>query len=241
MGWILGSLVMVACHKAGPPVVAPVPPTATQQDVVELAKVVDLYPGVVPAGEESLVEVLGEGLDGATSFLLKGPESVELGVGERLDARRRRLQIPGLVEGTYDLVTRTRSSESVLTGGLRVAEEGDDGSDSLQCDGIRARFEFDSAMLTVEAQQLLDSHVACFEERPGTIEIEGHCDERGTTEYNLALGNRRASTVRRYLVARGVTEGRIRTVSYGEERPLDHGVDEMAWATNRRAEIRVEK
>ncbi len=72
------------------------------------------------------------------------------------------------------------------------------------------------------------------------IKIEGHCDERGTIEYNLALGERRANAVREYLASLGVNESRIRIVSYGEERPADGGHTESAWAKNRRAETVVE-
>ena len=71
------------------------------------------------------------------------------------------------------------------------------------------------------------------------VTVEGHCDERGTVEYNLALGERRAASVKRYLVEHGIAEGRIGVMSYGEERPLDAGHTEEAWAKNRRAEFTV--
>jgi len=67
------------------------------------------------------------------------------------------------------------------------------------------------------------------------IQIEGHCDERGTVEYNLALGQRRASSTKKYIISLGVPEGRISTISYGEERPFDTGHNEEAWGKNRRA------
>ncbi|MDE0179549.1 MAG: OmpA family protein, partial [Gammaproteobacteria bacterium] len=69
------------------------------------------------------------------------------------------------------------------------------------------------------------------------VNIEGHCDERGTREYNLALGERRSEAVRRYLISAGVRSTQIETVSFGEERPVDPGHDESAWAKNRRAEM----
>ena len=73
-------------------------------------------------------------------------------------------------------------------------------------------------------------------ENPGTnVIIEGHCDERGTNEYNLALGEQRAKMTQEFLVALGVSASRIKTVSYGEERPLDRSNTEQAWAMNRRA------
>jgi peptidoglycan-associated lipoprotein len=71
------------------------------------------------------------------------------------------------------------------------------------------------------------------------IQIEGHCDERGTIEYNLALGERRANSTKRYLISLGIGDKRISTISYGEEKPLDPGHNEEAWAKNRRAHIIV--
>ena len=73
------------------------------------------------------------------------------------------------------------------------------------------------------------------------IKIEGHCDERGTVEYNLGLGDRRAMSVKNYLIDLGISADRIETISYGKERPVDPGHNEDAWAKNRRAEFRVIK
>ena len=72
-----------------------------------------------------------------------------------------------------------------------------------------------------------------------TVVIEGHCDERGTIEYNLALGEKRAAAVKEYLVRYGISENRLRTVSFGEERPIDSAQTEEAWARNRRAHLRA--
>jgi peptidoglycan-associated lipoprotein len=71
------------------------------------------------------------------------------------------------------------------------------------------------------------------------IQLEGHCDERGTVAYNLALGERRANVVRQYMTALGVSDARMTTISYGEEFPLDPGHDEAAWARNRRAHFAI--
>lgn len=97
-------------------------------------------------------------------------------------------------------------------------------------------FEFDQSALTESAQEVLNRHANYLKESDGeTLTIEGHCDERGTRDYNLALGERRADVVRRYLMAAGVQGSQIEIVSYGEERPEDPGHDESAWAKNRRA------
>ena len=102
--------------------------------------------------------------------------------------------------------------------------------------GDTVNFGFDSAELTVSARSTLNRQAAFLNLNPDLmIVIEGHADERGTREYNLALGDRRATAVRDYLVAKGINSARVRTVSYGKERPAVAGSDETAWAKNRRA------
>ncbi len=97
-------------------------------------------------------------------------------------------------------------------------------------------FEFDRAVLREDAKEILRKKSAWLLENLSIgILIEGHCDERGTTEYNLALGERRASSAKSYLISQGVDINRITTITYGEERPLDPGHNEDAWAKNRRA------
>jgi peptidoglycan-associated lipoprotein len=97
-------------------------------------------------------------------------------------------------------------------------------------------FEYDSSDLSADGQKVLDANAALLKQYGGwTVTIEGHTDERGTAEYNLALGERRAVTARAYLVSLGVSAERLRTVSYGKEFPFDPGLDESAFAKNRRA------
>ncbi len=101
-------------------------------------------------------------------------------------------------------------------------------------------FAFDSYSLSGEGREALKKNAQWLGENPAsTIQIEGHCDERGTTEYNLALGERRANAAKEYLQKVGVDSSRISVISYGEERPLDSGHDESAWARNRRASFVV--
>jgi peptidoglycan-associated lipoprotein len=98
-----------------------------------------------------------------------------------------------------------------------------------------AFFEYNDSTLTAAAQGALTSSATWLKKNGQyNLLIEGHCDERGTEQYNLALGDRRANQAKEYLVTLGVDAGRIRTVSYGEERPFDPGHDESAWAKNRR-------
>ena len=99
-------------------------------------------------------------------------------------------------------------------------------------------FEFDQSDIPQRYHDLLRAHARYLSENPGTsVTIEGHADERGSREYNIALGEGRADSVRRFLQAEGAGGGQITTISYGEERPADPGHDESAWALNRRAVI----
>ncbi len=100
-------------------------------------------------------------------------------------------------------------------------------------------FEFDSSALTADAQRTLDAHIGLLQADSGkTVRLEGHTDERGTREYNIALGERRANSVRDYMVVNGIDSYRIETVSYGEEQPVAYGSGESNWAQNRRVEIK---
>ncbi len=96
-------------------------------------------------------------------------------------------------------------------------------------------FDYDSAELSTEGQQLLNANAGVLKKYPAwVVTIEGHCDERGTAEYNLALGERRAAAARTYLISLGIAPERLKTVSYGKEFPFDPGHAEEAWARNRR-------
>jgi peptidoglycan-associated lipoprotein len=102
-------------------------------------------------------------------------------------------------------------------------------------------FEFDKSTLTTLAKEILNENAKRLKENLGIkVIIEGHCDERGSREYNLALGERRAVSVKNYLSSLGIEDKRMKTISYGEERPLDPGHNERAWALNRRAHFVIE-
>ena len=105
--------------------------------------------------------------------------------------------------------------------------------------GNTVYFVFDSSELSGEAQATLDRQAAFLNVNPALVVIvEGHADERGTREYNLALGERRANAVRDYMVANGVPSYRIETISYGEENPVAYGSGESNWQQNRRVELK---
>lgn len=101
-------------------------------------------------------------------------------------------------------------------------------------------FEFDKASLTEEAKAILKGNAEWLKANPkAEVLIEGYCDERGTDEYNMGLGEKRAASVRAYLISLGIDAARLFTISYGEEKPLDPGHNEEAWAKNRRAQFKI--
>ena len=125
------------------------------------------------------------------------------------------------------------SASSSSSGGTEIASA----KSAFAKVGTTVLFDFDSAELSSYAQRVLDRQALFLKARPETrVIIGGHADERGTREYNLALGERRASSARDYLVAKGVNAARIRIISYGKERPASVGSTEAAWRLNRRAQ-----
>ena len=106
--------------------------------------------------------------------------------------------------------------------------------------GTMIHFDYDKSNIRAGDASILDQKIQILQANSSTrIEIDGNCDERGSVEYNLALGNRRANAAKQYLVTHGIEAGRVDTKSYGEERPLDSAHNEQAWAQNRRDEFQI--
>ncbi|WP_027134333.1 peptidoglycan-associated lipoprotein Pal [Geminicoccus roseus] len=127
----------------------------------------------------------------------------------------------------------TTTDTSGLAGGAAAAGSQ---ADLEQNVGDRVYFGYDSTALDEEARATLQRQATWLQQYPSvSATVEGHTDERGTREYNLALGERRASAAARYLSSLGIGESRLVTISYGKDRPADPGSDEAAWAKNRRA------
>jgi peptidoglycan-associated lipoprotein len=131
---------------------------------------------------------------------------------------------------------------------LRPQNEGGIGGTDLGTDSEEGgplsdiHFDYDQASLTDEAKGTLEKHALWLQgHRDTRVNVEGHCDERGTVEYNLALGDKRAQAAREYLVSLGVAADRLSAVSFGKEKPLDQGHSEAAWAKNRRDHFRVSR
>ena len=123
--------------------------------------------------------------------------------------------------------TLTESSPSIVPGSQE---------DLIVNVGDRVFFNYDSSELDSDAQELLQDQVAWLKQYSDvSVIIEGHCDERGTREYNLALGEKRAQSVKNYLISLGISSDRVSTISYGKERPAVVGSNDGAWAQNRRS------
>jgi peptidoglycan-associated lipoprotein len=146
----------------------------------------------------------------------------------------------GSSTGTGDSLGASRgvSSTGVGTGATGAAVSGRSLEDLMRQEGVSDRVFFltDSSSLTQEGRTIVDGWARLLRQNPNiTAAIEGHADERGTREYNLALGERRAVAARTYLLSLGIPAQRVTTVSYGKERPGVVGSNESAWAQNRRA------
>mgnify|MGYP003329960307 CR=1 FL=1 len=130
-------------------------------------------------------------------------------------------------------------NEAVDADGLGSEFPADPPMDSSGFMAETVYFAFDSDVLSMDAQNKLGALADHLRSNSASLQIEGHCDERGSTQYNLALGERRAQSVKQYLVQLGIDSSRITTISYGEEKPSIEGHDESAWSQNRRSEFTV--
>jgi len=146
---------------------------------------------------------------------------------------------PAPVSETPDKMDHSMHGEDAATSGADEAAgwTGHPLDDPASLTSTRMiHFDFDRSEIKPEYQAVVVAHGEYLARHSSqTVTIEGHCDERGTREYNIALGERRANAVKRLLMAQGATSGQITTVSYGEEQPLERASNETAWAKNRRA------
>jgi peptidoglycan-associated lipoprotein len=142
--------------------------------------------------------------------------------------------------GASSSTTTAAKSDAGSSMAKKVGEMPGSDGDFVVNVGDRVFFDLDKYSLSADARGTLERQAAWLKKYPSvTIAIEGHCDERGTREYNLALGERRANSVKDHLVALGISPGRINTLSYGKERPVALGSSEAAWSQNRRGVTKV--
>jgi len=149
------------------------------------------------------------------------------------EAREREIARMKEEEAKRALAEKQKEFEKSLVAKRQPGIEGEIYESKLLKD---VHFDFDRYDIRPKEAEILKENVTVLKKLPNAkIQIEGHCDERGTNEYNLALGERRANSAKNYLISLGIPAGRISTISYGEEKPLDSGHNEEAWAKNRRA------
>ena len=137
--------------------------------------------------------------------------------------------------GASQQKSASSGSSTSVSGGSSVSAPAAGSAEEFITIGDRVYFDFNKAEIRTDGTSTLNDQAAWLKKYPNiTIVIEGHADERGTREYNLALGERRANAVKEYLVSRGVSADRVETVSYGKERPAVLGSNDSAWSQNRR-------
>jgi peptidoglycan-associated lipoprotein len=136
---------------------------------------------------------------------------------------------PEPLDSTYDQDQRYQTAELIDTPTMEGRTPGP---------MLPIYFDFDKSNISGEQRERIEKDASILKSNPGLrVRIEGNCDERGTNEYNMALGERRATSARKYMVNLGVESYRIETISYGEEKPLLYGHGELSWAQNRRADV----
>lgn len=145
--------------------------------------------------------------------------------------------------GSSPVIDETSNADATATAMGTGAEDGfgSDGSDAsaMEADLMTVfYFDYDRSTLTYETRQALDAHAGILSNSSRSIRLEGHADDRGTREYNLALGERRAKSIADYLVLQGVSRSQIESISYGEEKPLAFGQNEDSYRKNRRVELK---
>jgi peptidoglycan-associated lipoprotein len=206
------------------------PPTVSIQ-------VISIDPDQVDPGTSFRATIYGSAFQDGAEVSIGGTPIASV---NRNNSNSLTVSVPPLDQGVYDVRVKNPDGESAtLRSGLRV--EPSTVSTGNECNDLRINFAYDSSVVDAGAQQTLRSKLSCFTDGGASVRVEGHCDDRGTTDYNIALGQRRAEAVQRYLIAQGVPPSRLRVVSYGEERPLARGSDESSYAQNRRAEIVVSR
>jgi peptidoglycan-associated lipoprotein len=227
VGAALAAAVAGGCRKKPPPT-----PEIEAPPVESPLKLVSIEPRVVLPDTAAQVTVYGSGFDRQT-VLSVGDQTVSSTT--YVNDNQLEVTLPRLPPGTYDLVASSAAvgARDVLRGGL-VVERTDT---TTACEFVVLYFETDRSELNRAAEDTLTSILDCYGQRPDPIRVEGHADERGTVDYNLALSYRRALAVQAFLTGAGLPRDRLPVSSFGEERPASTGWGDAAWAQNRRVEL----
>ena len=198
-------------------------------------QVTTVSPDRIQARSNAELKVYGAAFEAGATVTLGGERVADVAF---VDPNTLSLTAPTLPAGSHDVTVRNPDGTSATLRSVLTVER--PVLDDVDCRFVRILFGFDSAGLDTTGRDLLDARMACYQKSTGSLQVAGHADERGTTDYNLDLGQRRAETVRDHLVRQGVSTSRVKAVSFGEERPADSRSSEAAWAANRRAEVSAE-
>lgn len=217
----------------------------TDQDTTEIRdpevtlQVISVDPSTVTADRAFTVTLYGAAMEEGDEVYFGDVRATQVGFR---NSNTLTVSGPSLPAGTYDVavVRPSNRDRATLRGGLDAVVRGDSSAGD-ECRSAIFYFDYNSYRLSAEGQRELTDVARCLSSRDWTVLLEGHCDERGSTEYNIALGHRRANAVKDALASQGVSPSRIKTVSYGEERPAQRGGGEAAWAKNRRVELKAQE
>lgn len=219
------------CPKPKPPPRSPDPTPSVQEAAVAID---NLVPSRTNRGRAVTVTVEGRGFeDGMDVFVGK---AVPLGLDVQSDSEFTFRANEDMAAGTYDIrIVRADGEQALKRDAFTVAAPIDADGD---CRLVTVPFDFNESSLSAQARKLLGDNAKCIEKRGfKRVRLEGHADERGSTIYNLSLGQRRAESVRSYLLNVGVGGAELLTLSYGEERPATSESGDSAWAKSRRVEF----
>ncbi len=222
------AMVLLGCPKQAPEPAGP--PVIVNPVEVEL-QVAAVTPLRAFEGQPVQISVMGEGFrDGAR--VVVGP--TEASSVLLVSSQQLRVSLPPMALGVHDVVvTNPDGTQTTLVAGLSVEER----TDLRHCGYIVVYFDLDRSQLTSDAEELLTQLADCLGTAKGRIDVDGHADARGTTDYNIQLSDQRARAVLAHLTTLGVSSDRIATTAWGEERPAEPGWNERAWALNRRVEL----
>jgi outer membrane protein OmpA-like peptidoglycan-associated protein len=228
---LLATCVMLAtgCKKCKPEPEPQITEPVVVQPVENKMAVVSIDPSRVAEATPFAATVRGNGFANGAKVMVGAATATNVVF---LNSGQLKVDVPGLPLGRYDLtVTNPDGATSTLRGVVIVEAE------VVSCDPATVYFDTNQSALMPDGTALLSARAPCYAKATATIAVMGHADERGTTEYNAALGMRRAEAAKSYLQGQGVPADRITTDSRGEESPADPGHDEAAWSKNRRAEV----
>jgi len=203
-------------------------------------QVISVDPDVVTADRTFTVTVYGSAFVDGSEVMIGDREATKVGFR---NANTLTVSGPAMPAGSYDVtvVNPSTRERAVLRGSLESRVRGDGANASDACRSATLYFDYNSSRLTSGAARELSEVARCLSGVDWSVTLEGHADERGTTEYNLALGQRRATSVKDALAGQGVSPSRIRATSYGEERPATRGSGESVWSKNRRVELKTQE